>query len=681
MQTNDELSIPAAARISKRGGCDGERAADRRVWVPRRPATDRRPQAGRRRVERRAHPASSPPPRAWANLAARGFRATAGLARLARVRLAGAGFAIASASGSGGAGWPTSGVAAARRVLVRRAAVVESRGDRRRRAARPRRRIRRQSEHRRARPLPPRAPTPPFGASMRLRGVGRGRSRRELRRRAGTGSSGGSRLRDARGVALGNRLEQEDGARDRGVQRSDRAAHRNAHEQVRAASDGRAKALPLAADDDRKRTAEIRLPRGEWRLRLGAGDPEAARVKVGEGAGKIVDRGEEEVLDGARGGLDRRRRERRLAVGREQHPVDAGGLGAAQQRPDVLGVLERVEGEDERRLVPLDRPRKDLVQGRESPRIDDDRARPGARRSRRARSACHPRPRRSGSGGWSRAGRAVRGPGVAAERRGGDGPAGWRRTPPRRDGDPRSAPRRRPGGRHREPGPGAMAVRPAGPTWGRHPDAGTGRHPVAGTGRHRRGVARSGEEARSPARAAASRPGRPVAGRTPRDAAPAGRMVARRNGGADRTAGEPGTAGGARADRMDVPGHGEAGPRARTRGHRPAGHRLPIRVRRRRDRAPTAAAGPHRRLETRSPADRRRGVPVACPRRRGGRRAPCPPTAGRPGRAPADPPRPGGPPGPAEPPRPCQPPPGRPRPGGPPPGPPRPCGPPAPRPP
>ena len=51
--------------------------------------------------------------------------------------------------------------------------------------------------------------------------------------------------------------------------------------------------------------------------------------------------------------------------------MDAGRLGAAQERPDVLRILERVEDEDERWLVALGGPREDVVERRELARLDD----------------------------------------------------------------------------------------------------------------------------------------------------------------------------------------------------------------------------------------------------------------------------------------------------------------------
>ena len=108
-------------------------------------------------------------------------------------------------------------------------------------------------------------------------------------------------------VALGDRLEQQDRAGDGGVERPDRAAHRDPHEQVAASADRRSQALALAADDDRQRPAQVGLTGGQRRVRLGAGDPQAVGVEVGQGARQVVDRAEEEMLDRAGRGLDRGR--------------------------------------------------------------------------------------------------------------------------------------------------------------------------------------------------------------------------------------------------------------------------------------------------------------------------------------------------------------------------------------
>ena len=50
--------------------------------------------------------------------------------------------------------------------------------------------------------------------------------------------------------------------------------------------------------------------------------------------------------------------------------MDPGRLGAAQEGPDVLRILERVEDEHERRLAALGRPGEDVVQRRELAWLD-----------------------------------------------------------------------------------------------------------------------------------------------------------------------------------------------------------------------------------------------------------------------------------------------------------------------
>ena len=117
--------------------------------------------------------------------------------------------------------------------------------------------------------------------------------------------------------------------------------------------------------------------RSVWRAVSGASASEPtirrpSTVQIGERAGQVVDRAEQQVLDGAGRRLDRGRGERRLAAGREDHAVDAGRLGAPQERADVLGILERVEDEDERRLGALDGPGEDVVERREPARLDDE---------------------------------------------------------------------------------------------------------------------------------------------------------------------------------------------------------------------------------------------------------------------------------------------------------------------
>ena len=130
---------------------------------------------------------------------------------------------------------------------------------------------------------------------------------------------------------------------------------------------------PSLPDDDGQRAAQVALSGGHRGIALGAGDPDAARVEIAQRRRQVVDRTQQEMLDGAGRGLYRGRAERRLPMGREQDPVHAGGLRAAQKRADVVGVLERIEHEDERRLLAFGGPRENVVQAGELPRLHDER--------------------------------------------------------------------------------------------------------------------------------------------------------------------------------------------------------------------------------------------------------------------------------------------------------------------
>ena len=242
------------------------------------------------------------------------------------------------------------------------------------------------------------------------------------------------------------------------------------------------------------------------------------------------------------------------------HTVNAGGLGAAQERADVLGILERVEDEDQRRLTALGRPGEDVVDATRTSAARRRGRRPGGRRSRRARSATRPRPPRSGCAGCGvedERSRAWRRCGTTSSRRA----RGGRRRPPRPGDGPPRAPRRdraaSGGGRAGAVGPGlaterrsgcAAAPGPAGTADGR-----AGRRPVPrswadphrpGTRGRRGNGGRRGRSARRTAspptvgsRPHGSRHGRASA----RAARPAGpgrsgdvRRAARRSGGSRR---------------------------------------------------------------------------------------------------------------------------------------------------
>ena len=239
---------------------------------------------------------------------------------------------------------------------------------------------------------------------------------------------------------LGGCLVQQDRTRDGRVERVDPAMHRDPDQQVAAAPDGRPKALALAADDDRDRAAQVRLTGGQRRVTVGAHDAQAPTVEIGERARQVVHRGEPEMLDRPGRGLDGGGREGRLVPGRKHGAVGAGRLGGAQQRPDVLGVLQRDPARAPAAARPAPRPGPGCRPARPNGGAPRRARSPGDRRTRPRPSACRPRPRRPGCAGWWRGGRASPAPADAAAPRAAGGPPAGRRTPPRRGGDPRRAP-------------------------------------------------------------------------------------------------------------------------------------------------------------------------------------------------------------------------------------------------
>ena len=140
-------------------------------------------------------------------------------------------------------------------------------------------------------------------------------------------------------IPLGDRLEQQDRARDRGVQRADRRRASGSGRRGRSGAGPPAQrpwpSLPTTIASGPRRSA--------WRavsgaLGLGADDPQAPDVEVGQGAGKVVDRSEQQVLDRAGRGLDRGR----------ASAAPGGGSGRRRRgrpRPRRSGAASRRSGD------------------------------------------------------------------------------------------------------------------------------------------------------------------------------------------------------------------------------------------------------------------------------------------------------------------------------------------------
>lgn len=89
-------------------------------------------------------------------------------------------------------------------------------------------------------------------------------------------------------------------------------------------------------------------------------------MEIRERFRQIIDRHEQEMLDGSGRSLDRGGRERCLVAGRKDDAVDAGRLGRSKERTEVLGILERVQDQCECRLMALDRASQKIVECRKT---------------------------------------------------------------------------------------------------------------------------------------------------------------------------------------------------------------------------------------------------------------------------------------------------------------------------
>ena len=123
------------------------------------------------------------------------------------------------------------------------------------------------------------------------------------------------------------RLEEEDRARHRRVERGDTPTHGDARHDVDAPPDTTVQTTPFAADDDRERAAQVQLAHGQGGVAVGTDDAHAPGMQVDEPSGEVVKGDEQEVFGRAGRGLDGGRAQWRRATGRKDDAMDTSGLG------------------------------------------------------------------------------------------------------------------------------------------------------------------------------------------------------------------------------------------------------------------------------------------------------------------------------------------------------------------
>jgi hypothetical protein len=149
------------------------------------------------------------------------------------------------------------------------------------------------------------------------------------------------------GAALACGLEHDDGSGGGYVEGGDGSGHGDAQQVVAGAADEVVKAVAFASKDDYGVGREIVLVVTGCAALVEAGDPDVLLLELFEGADEVDDAGDADVLGGSGGGFDGDGAEGGGATLSKDDSIDCGGVGGAEERAEVLGVFDAVEGEEE----------------------------------------------------------------------------------------------------------------------------------------------------------------------------------------------------------------------------------------------------------------------------------------------------------------------------------------------
>jgi hypothetical protein len=147
--------------------------------------------------------------------------------------------------------------------------------------------------------------------------------------------------------ALAHGFVEDDRAGDGDVEGGDAAGHGDAEQVVAGALDEVVEAGALAPEDEAGVLAEVEAGVVGGTALVEADDPDVALFHGFEGAGHVGDLGDADVLGSAGGGFGDDGGERGGTAVGEDDAVDAGAVGGAQERAEVVGVFDAVEGEEE----------------------------------------------------------------------------------------------------------------------------------------------------------------------------------------------------------------------------------------------------------------------------------------------------------------------------------------------
>ena len=153
--------------------------------------------------------------------------------------------------------------------------------------------------------------------------------------------------RRTRSAALAGGFVEDDGSGGGDVEGADAAGHGNAQQMVAGAADQIVQTRAFAAEDDDEIAGEVELVVVGCAALVETDDPEIAVLELFEGADEIDDAGDAEVLGRAGAGFDGGGAEGSGAAFGEEDAVDAGAIGHAKKRAEILRIFNAIEGEDE----------------------------------------------------------------------------------------------------------------------------------------------------------------------------------------------------------------------------------------------------------------------------------------------------------------------------------------------
>ena len=143
--------------------------------------------------------------------------------------------------------------------------------------------------------------------------------------------------------ALAEGFVEHDGARGGNIERADASGHGDAEEVVAGAAYKIVEAGAFAAQHEDAVAGEVELVVVGGAAFVEADDPEILLLQVFKGTNQVDDARDAEVFCGAGAGFDGDRAEGRGTAFGENHAIDPGAVGDAEQSAQILGILDAIE--------------------------------------------------------------------------------------------------------------------------------------------------------------------------------------------------------------------------------------------------------------------------------------------------------------------------------------------------